>query len=117
MKFGRLIRHAREHRNIGLNEFARHIRVSPAYLSRIERGREKPPQDYLVTRIADALELSHDQMFVAAGRLPPDLQTRLDEVVAIIRGHYGRRDRAVTDQTRVASLPSNRARSSSIEVQ
>jgi transcriptional regulator with XRE-family HTH domain len=48
MSFGPWIRTEREKAEIGLNDFARSIAISPAYWSRIERGMEKAPKDELI---------------------------------------------------------------------
>ena len=48
MAFGPWIRAEREKAEIGLNDFAKLIGISPAYWSRIERGMEKAPKDNLI---------------------------------------------------------------------
>ena len=55
MAFGRYIRRAREERALTLTEVARRLDISIAYLSRIEREREKPPPDRLIRRMTDGL--------------------------------------------------------------
>lgn len=92
MAFGRLIRRTREHRNMTLMQLALRTKTSIVYLSRIERERENPPPDRLLIAIADALDLSHDQAFAAAGRLPPDLQARTMDVIATYRARAAARD-------------------------
>ena len=57
------------------------IEISPAYWSRIEREMEKPPKDELILAAAETLGLSSDDAFVAAGRLPPDIQADIRIVV------------------------------------
>ena len=57
MAFGRFIRREREEREMTLTELARRVEVSIAYLSRIERERENPPPDRLMTALARALAL------------------------------------------------------------
>ncbi|CAM5683860.1 MULTISPECIES: helix-turn-helix domain-containing protein [Streptomyces] len=51
---GSTIRRQREESGYGLTAFARHIGISPGWLSRIERGKAKPSPDVL-RRIAVAL--------------------------------------------------------------
>jgi transcriptional regulator with XRE-family HTH domain len=92
MTFGAFIRAHRGQSGEALNQFARHINISPAYWSRIERDLERPPKDELLLNAAERLGLSVDAVFIAAGRLPPDMQVSLREVVQVWRQagvHYG----------------------------
>lgn len=70
---------------IGLNDFAERLGVSPAYWSRIEREKEKPPRDELIERTAAILGLRMDDLFVEAKRLPPDMQKEIGRVVVAYR--------------------------------
>lgn len=92
MAFRSFIRRTREHRNMSLTELALRIKISIVYLSRIERERENPPPDHVLIAIADALDLSHDQAFAAAGRPPPDLQARTMDVITTYRARAAARD-------------------------
>jgi HTH-type transcriptional regulator, competence development regulator len=75
-----------------LTELAGRVEISIAYLSRIERERENPPPDRLISALAGALSLPLDELFAAARRLPPDLLSRIDNVIAVYRLHAaGRR--------------------------
>jgi transcriptional regulator with XRE-family HTH domain len=65
--FGRYIRRVREQRALTVTEVAKRSDISIAYLSRIEREREKPPPDRLLTS------------------LPPDLRSRTEDVIAVYR--------------------------------
>lgn len=76
MAFGKYIRGEREGRDMRLTELARRVEVSIADLSRIERERENPPPDRLVSALASALGLPTDDLFAAARRLPPDMRAR-----------------------------------------
>ena len=93
MAFGRYIRREREGREMTLTELARRVDVSIAYLSRIERERENPPPDRLVSALARALGLSADTLFAAARRLPPDLRARTEDVIAVYRQQSAGRGR------------------------
>ena len=93
MAFGRYIRRAREGREMTLTELARRVDVSIAYLSRIERERENPPPDRLVSALARALGLPADSLFAAARRLPPDLRARTEDVIAVYRQQSAGRSR------------------------
>jgi HTH-type transcriptional regulator, competence development regulator len=85
MAFGNYLRRQRERRDMTLTELARRVDVSIAYLSRIERERENPPPDHLITALAGALSLPVDDLFAAARRLPPDLRARTQHVIAVYR--------------------------------
>lgn len=94
MQFGPFVRRTREECNMALSELAMRTKISIVYMSRIERGREAPPPDRLLLRIADALDLPHDEAFAAAGRLPPDLRPRTGELIRLYREHVAQSSRA-----------------------
>lgn len=85
MNFGTVIRTQRQMRGLTIAAVASEVGISVAYLSRIERNREKPPSDELVHRIARIIGLPNDDAFAAARRLPPDLRERAGEVFAHFR--------------------------------
>ena len=85
MTFGATVRAKRVSDSIGLGEFAERLGLSAAYWSRIEREHEKPPRDIFIERAAVILGMSLDDLFVEAGRLPPDMREDLKEVVRIYR--------------------------------
>ncbi len=70
--FGDLIRELRlkhpEHRS--LRDFARKVRLSAAYLSRIENGKESPPSEAVIEKIAEALGVDKYELLSAAGKVP-----------------------------------------------
>ena len=47
--------------------------MSPAYLSKIERGQFDPPGEEKIKRIADLLELDRDPLLALAGKVSSDL--------------------------------------------
>jgi HTH-type transcriptional regulator, competence development regulator len=85
MAFGLSVRAKRTEQGIGLNDFAERLGVSPAYWSRVEREQEHPPRDGLVERAAAILGVRLDDLFVEAGRLPPDMREDLKRVVQTYR--------------------------------
>lgn len=85
MAFGLTVRARRVEQGIGLNDFAERLGVSPAYWSRVEREQENAPRDELVERAAAILGVRLDDLFVEAGRLPPDMRGDLKRVVQAYR--------------------------------
>lgn len=85
MSFGAGVRARRTAQGIGLNEFAERLGVSPAYWSRVERDQENPPRDEFVERVAAILAVKLDDLFIEAGRLPPDMRNDLRHVVRLYR--------------------------------
>lgn len=85
MSFGVSVRQKRMADGIGLNEFADRLGVSPAYWSRVEREQENPPRDEYVEKAAAILGVRMDDLFVEAGRLPPDMREDLKQVVQVYR--------------------------------
>ncbi len=85
MSFGASVRDRRIAEGIGLNDFAERLGVSPAYWSRVEREQENPPRDEFVEKAAAILGVRLDDLFVEAGRLPPDMREDLKQVVQVYR--------------------------------
>ena len=71
--FGETIREMRTAQEMGLRAAADLIGISPAYLSRIERGKERPPKPDLVKRMATLLGGDPDLLFRLAESTDPDL--------------------------------------------
>jgi transcriptional regulator with XRE-family HTH domain len=71
--FGETIREMREAQALGLRAAAERLGISPAYLSRIERGKERPPKPELVKKIARLLGGDADLLFRLADSTDPDI--------------------------------------------
>ena len=71
--FGETIREMRQAQQLGLRTAADRLGISPAYLSRIERGKERPPKPDLVKRLTILLGGNPDQLFRLAESTDPDL--------------------------------------------
>ena len=71
--FGETIREMREAQSLGLRVAAERLGISPAYLSRIERGRERPPKPELIKRVARLLGGDADLLFRLADSTDPDI--------------------------------------------
>lgn len=78
--FGGTIRELREAQELGLRAAADRLEVSPAYLSRIERGKERPPKPALVKRLATLLGGDPDVLFRLAESTDPDLAAYIHDV-------------------------------------
>lgn len=78
--FGGTIRELREAQELGLRAAADRLEISPAYLSRIERGKERPPKPALVKRLATLLGGDPDVLFRLAESTDPDLAAYIHDV-------------------------------------
>ena len=78
--FGETVRELREAQGLGLREAAEQLEISPPYLSRIERGREKPPRPELVGRIAGLFGGDADMLFRLAQSTDPELAEYVNSV-------------------------------------
>ncbi len=72
-QFGSEIRLCRQAKGMGLRQFARAIPTSPSYVCMIENGRGSQPSAELLCRMAEVLEIPPTRLFVALGKLPPDM--------------------------------------------
>lgn len=71
--FGETIRNLRTAQNLGLRETATLIGISPAYLSRIERGKESPPRPDIIKTIAKILAADPDVLFRLSSSTDPEV--------------------------------------------
>ena len=92
-KFGAFIRREREAREIGLREMAKMIRVSPTYLSKVERDEFSPPAEDKVKAIAKIIECDADDLLARAGRVSSDISDIIKrqpvELTALLRTAKG----------------------------
>jgi transcriptional regulator with XRE-family HTH domain len=88
-KFGAFVRREREKKEIGLREMAGMIRVSPTYLSMVERDAMPPPAEDKVKAIAKIINCDADDLLARAGRLSTDIsdiiKSRPVELAALLR--------------------------------
>lgn len=77
--FGQVIRELRTAQALGLRETAHILGISPAYLSRIERGKEKPPSPEVIKSLAKALAADADVLFRLAASTDPEITNFLRE--------------------------------------
>ena len=81
--FGETIRDMRMAQEMGLRTAAGRLRISPAYLSRVERGKERPPRPDLVKRMATLLGGDPDMLFRLAESTDPDLADYIHQTPSV----------------------------------
>lgn len=77
--FGETIRDLRVAQDLGLRETANKVGISPAYLSRIERGKERPPRPEVIKELARILAADPDVLFRLSSSTDPDVLDFLHE--------------------------------------
>lgn len=77
--FGDTIRELRTAQDLGLRETAGKIGISPAYLSRIERGKEKPPKPEVIKALAKKLAADPDVLFRLSSSTDPEVSGFLND--------------------------------------
>lgn len=86
--FGETIRDLRVAQDLGLRETASKVGISPAYLSRIERGKERPPRPEIIKALAKVLAADPDVLFRLSSSTDPEVVDFLHEqheVMELIR--------------------------------
>lgn len=86
--FGETIRDLRVAQDLGLRETAIKAGISPAYLSRIERGKERPPRPEVIKELAKLLAADPDVLFRLSSSTDPEVVDFLHEqpdVMALLR--------------------------------
>ena len=89
------MREARRRRGIGVRELARRLRVSDAYISRLELGRSSLPAPRRAVEIAVELGLDVDVFLAASGHVAPDVTAILvacPELAQLVRDIAEARD-------------------------
>ena len=77
---GSFIRTQREAAQVSVRQLAEKAGVSNPYLSQIERGLRKPSADVL-SRIAKALRVSAEVLYIRAGMLEPSEHNEVRDVI------------------------------------
>lgn len=86
--FGETIRDLRVAQDLGLRETATKVGISPAYLSRIERGKERPPRPEVIKELAKVLAADPDVLFRLSSSTDPEVVDYLHvrpEVLNLLR--------------------------------
>lgn len=71
--FGETIRDLRVAQDMGLRETAIKVGISPAYLSRIERNKERPPRPEVIKELARNLAADPDVLFRLSSSTDPEV--------------------------------------------
>jgi len=74
---GHLIRSARHAKSITQRDLAAQVGLNFTYISKIEHGTSAAPSDFSILRLADALDIDRDALFVAFAKIPPDIVIQL----------------------------------------
>jgi len=77
--FGEIIRDLRVAQDLGLRETATKVGISPAYLSRIERGKESPPRPEVIKELAKVLAADPDVLFRLSSSTDPEVVSFLHD--------------------------------------
>lgn len=77
--FGETLRELRIAQDLGLRETAGKVGISPAYLSRIERGKEHPPRPEIIKELAKLLAADPDVLFRLSSSTDPEIVDFLHE--------------------------------------
>lgn len=79
--FGQQLRQIRQQKGYGLNEFAKEIGVSPAYLSNLETGKTQTIQLDILSRLQGKLQMSVDENVPASDQL----MLRIDRLNGLLK--------------------------------
>jgi transcriptional regulator with XRE-family HTH domain len=77
-ELGKKIRESREAKGLSLRQMSKDLNISVSFLSEIERGNKRCPDD-VITAICNYLGENEDEFFIAAGRVPPGIMKALRE--------------------------------------
>ncbi|MDR2199010.1 MAG: helix-turn-helix domain-containing protein [Deltaproteobacteria bacterium] len=83
--FGETVRGLRNSRKLSLRELASKAGISPAYLSRIEHGKEGPPSPEIIKEICNVLDADPDDLFPLTRKADPDIVKYLNERPRLLR--------------------------------
>jgi transcriptional regulator with XRE-family HTH domain len=86
--FGDTLRELRLAQDLGLRETAAKVGISPAYLSRIERNKERPPRPGITKKLAKVLAADPDVLFRLSSSTDPEVEGFLHDqpqVMSLIR--------------------------------
>ena len=77
--FRNLIRVTRQSLGKSLRSLSEEIKISPSYLSRMERGEFPPPSEDIIIKIAKALSFDSDELLGLVNKIDPALKDIINE--------------------------------------
>ncbi|MBE6066130.1 MAG: helix-turn-helix transcriptional regulator [Clostridium lundense] len=83
--FGENIKKIRESKGLGLNELARLAGVNASYLSALERGEKENPTVTTLKKIADALEVTIDELMKEESNITYETLNEWDKKYSTIK--------------------------------
>jgi transcriptional regulator with XRE-family HTH domain len=83
--FGETIRNLRNAQKLSLRVVAARVGISPAYLSRIEHGKEGPPSPEVILELCKSLNAEPDALFPLTSKADPNIVAFLNEQPQILR--------------------------------
>ena len=99
MDFPKAIRLSRAAFGLSQSEFAERLSISPSYLSLIESGKRRPPEE-LLTRLSDELQIPVHLLVLLASPPTDARATSRDELAKALLALLG-----AADQQRQPALP------------
>lgn len=77
--FGNWLRAVRQLREMTQRDLAQAVSIDFTYLSKLENGKDQPPSDQVIAKMAKVLNVPADYLFAVAGRVPPDVRERAEQ--------------------------------------
>ncbi|MBN2240876.1 MAG: helix-turn-helix domain-containing protein [Dehalococcoidales bacterium] len=105
-EFGKKLRELREKAGLSQSELAEKTGVSFTYLSKIENGVKPAPSQKVIIKLAEVLEADTDTLLTAAGKVPVDIVSRLNnkETLRALRENKNRNVWNTTRRTRMMGI-------------
>ncbi|MCG2711328.1 MAG: helix-turn-helix domain-containing protein [Candidatus Omnitrophica bacterium] len=73
MKFGKLLKQLRTKKGVSIKKLAVHLGVDYTYISKLENAKVNPSPE-VVERFSEYFNYSSDELMVAAGKIPKDIE-------------------------------------------
>jgi len=80
--FGEWLRRKREAAGLGVRQLGQYADVSPSYISRLQKGQSEMPSPLVLQKIAKVLNVTEEEIMVAAGYLPLEAEIEEKDLLA-----------------------------------